>query len=440
MKRVAFLHIGLPKTGSTSLQSFLTRNRARLRRQGAYYPRCLGRTAHVRLGAYAVAYRPREEGPAAARPLHERLGIRSQDDWQAFCAETEDKLDQELQSLDGKIDRVLFSNVQVYGAESGQPGLERIKALLRRHFDQLRVIVYLRRQDERLASAYSTALERGVHTSIDQWANHERDWSMDYVRVLADLAAVFGKEALIPRLYRQDLWPDGDLIMDFAQVVGLNVEADFVRPSRENASLDMISQEMLRRLNLLLPPAGSNLENWGRSAFIARLNKQSEGKGRALSDQLRHRLLERYAASNEEVRQAWFPKQSSLFAADEGPSELPEEGWIYVHADQVLERLAKLLPEVSLDRMELQAQGLRYQGQDEKALDLFMRVLELDPGRGSARLQVVALLLDGKRLDAALAELQRLRDQSDNLGEQGRRDLKKLETRLKELRAKAPRS
>lgn len=435
MQRVAFLHVGLPKTGSSSLQSFLTRNRARLRRQGLYYPSALGRPAHWRLGAYALAWKPREE--AAARPLHERLGLKSHEDWQGFCAQTEEKLAQELGALDDKVESVLFSNVQVYSLESGQPGLARVNALLRQHFDQVRVVVYLRRQDERLASAYSTALDRGVHTPIDIWAGYERDWAMDYSRVLADLAEVFGEEALIPRLYRRDLWPEGDLFKDLGRVVGLEIGSDFVRPPDQNVSLDVVSQEILRRLNLLLPLSGSNAENWARSSFVASLAARSQGKGRPLSGQVRETLRARYEASNEAVRQAWFPAQSSLFPEGERSSAEAEEEWTYLHADQVLDRLADLLSRVSLDRMELQAEALRHQGADTKALRAFERVLELDPGRVGTRLQVVELLLDAERLDAAASQLRALRDQIEMLDDQALRDVRALETRLKSLRAQA---
>ncbi len=437
MQRVAFLHIGLPKTGSTSLQSFLTRNRARLRRQGLYYPSSLGRSAHWRLGAYALPWKPRDSEASAARPLHERLGLRSREDWQTFCTAVEEKLDHELQSLDSNVDRVIFSNVQVYSLESGQPGLERVRDLLQRFFEEVRVVVYLRRQDERLASAYSTALERGVHAPIDNWAAHERDWSMDYGRVLADLAAAFGDEALMPRLYRRDLWPEGDLFRDFAAVVGLDIGPNFVRSRDQNVSLDVTSQEVLRRLNLLLPLAGSNAENWGRSTFVTCLSEQSEGKGRGLAPRLRDSLLKRYAVSNEAVRQAWFPELDSLFPLDVGTSEQTEEGWTHLHADQVMERLASLLPRISLDRMDMTAQGLRHQGLDEQALDGFQRVLQQDPTRAQTRLQMVQLLLDMGQLEAAAGELPILRDQVDALGDQGLRDVKALETRLKSLKAEA---
>lgn len=38
-KKKLFLHIGMPKTGSTALQQFLTDNRSQLKQQGFYYPK-----------------------------------------------------------------------------------------------------------------------------------------------------------------------------------------------------------------------------------------------------------------------------------------------------------------------------------------------------------------------------------------------------------------
>jgi hypothetical protein len=40
------LHIGLKKTGTTSIQRCLTKNRRQTARRGVLYPRCLGHVNH----------------------------------------------------------------------------------------------------------------------------------------------------------------------------------------------------------------------------------------------------------------------------------------------------------------------------------------------------------------------------------------------------------
>jgi hypothetical protein len=50
-----YLHIGTEKTGTTSIQAFLDRNRSRLRSQGVLYPELPGSNNQIALSAAALA-------------------------------------------------------------------------------------------------------------------------------------------------------------------------------------------------------------------------------------------------------------------------------------------------------------------------------------------------------------------------------------------------
>ncbi|HEX5860251.1 MAG TPA: hypothetical protein VFY58_00315, partial [Nocardioides sp.] len=49
-RRAVVLHIGMGKTGTTSIQGWLHRNRERLAERGILYPASPGERRHVRLG------------------------------------------------------------------------------------------------------------------------------------------------------------------------------------------------------------------------------------------------------------------------------------------------------------------------------------------------------------------------------------------------------
>src|ERR1043165_5358722 len=50
----AFLHIGVEKTGTTTIQAFMAKNRQALTKKGVLYPRAPGNENHVGLTIYAA--------------------------------------------------------------------------------------------------------------------------------------------------------------------------------------------------------------------------------------------------------------------------------------------------------------------------------------------------------------------------------------------------
>ncbi len=86
-----FLHIGMQKTGTTSIQSFFATNRTLLRKNGFNCPKFTGRVNHTKLAAYAHS-----EG---FRKVDQRAGVNS--------PETRERFRERLQRTDGHI---LFSS------------------------------------------------------------------------------------------------------------------------------------------------------------------------------------------------------------------------------------------------------------------------------------------------------------------------------------------
>lgn len=68
-----YLHIGLEKTGTTSVQAFLHMNRAPLAQAGIWMPGCLGHLNHKLLAAYGFEVGSRDIAVTSVEQFTSRI-------------------------------------------------------------------------------------------------------------------------------------------------------------------------------------------------------------------------------------------------------------------------------------------------------------------------------------------------------------------------------
>src|SRR5438270_311818 len=102
MKRVCFLHIGTEKTGTTSIQNFLSKNRSHLKKQEIIYPRIPGNQSHRDLTVYALGDERQSGG------IRRHSGVSSSDQVPGFRERLRSKLDTEFES--SRASTIIFSN------------------------------------------------------------------------------------------------------------------------------------------------------------------------------------------------------------------------------------------------------------------------------------------------------------------------------------------
>ena len=181
MARTLILHIGLPKTGSTSLQHRLVQARKSLRTQGFYYPATENDYKHTLMALSFASFedvfryrtnhvwRGREPAAVIAAYRH------------AFAAE--------MQALPVEVDRVIMSAEQFVQYVRKPPEIRALHTEMSRFFDKFRIVLYLRRQDAHFASMYAQGLRTGRVVPPDMTALN--DWLHDYD--YADMVTPLGR-------------------------------------------------------------------------------------------------------------------------------------------------------------------------------------------------------------------------------------------------------
>lgn len=309
MKRNIILHLGAEKTGSTSLQHFLEANDARLMEQGFAYCRSLGRPNNRKLCLLAM-------DADRETQLHKVFGLRSQPEREAFAREQEGFFNEEVTALPSHVHTLILSNEHcrsnlIYPTEA-----RRIMRLLRPHCENLRLVVYLRRQVDMAVSHYSSYLKTGNHrpTVLPEVSRETRYFN--YRKILELWLEVIDKEQVALRIPDDRERQGWDVIADFLEVCGLPDPSRFQPVSPRNRSLDPLGQELLRHINMDFPMFSAGRLNDARRALISYLQENHSGAGRRPNRASAREFQAVYDADNEWIRSVWFPERTRLFSDD----------------------------------------------------------------------------------------------------------------------------
>jgi hypothetical protein len=304
MARHAILLIGTEKTGTTTLQQFLARNRPALRARGFLYPAFCGEVNHTGLAAYAMDGARLDDiripfgftGPGDLPALRARLGAAAR---------------AELSGWDGT---VLFCSEHCHSRLTTPAEVAVLRDLLRPLFDRITIAVYLRRQDLVAISLYATQVKSGAtHGAIlpdttpsDPYYNYDLS-----LRLWED---AFGADAVRPRLYDRSELVGGSVVDDFCATWGLGDVADYAPVPDYNASLDATGVEFLRHANPALAALPAAEAGRARGMFVAHLEQIRPGRGPQPARDAAWAFYAQFRPSNDLVRRRHFPDRATLFA------------------------------------------------------------------------------------------------------------------------------
>ncbi len=310
-----FLHIGTEKTATTTLQAFFHHRRAELADQGVLYTRAAGETNNWRLALAAYDDDRNDDRSGEA-------GVEGPASRERFRRQLTDELGAETEAARAAgLGSVLFSSEHLHSRLRRPEELERLARVLSAlGVTETTVIVYLREQASLAASLHSTLVKHGARSlhpppPSDVYFRHV----CDHRATVERFESVFGSGNVVPRLFESAALVNGSIIEDLLHVVGVEVDAAVVERGDGdgdlNRSLSASELEVLSRVNEQLPYAIDGALNPARVGLVRRLEGWSVGPGYRLPAGRAARYREAFAASNDWVRQRFFPERENLFAA-----------------------------------------------------------------------------------------------------------------------------
>lgn len=292
-----YLHIGVEKTGTSSIQQFLRINRDALKESGLLFPRAPGAENHMALAAAAQNERKRDD-------LRLIYGLDSVAKIHDFRKQLAEKLLAE--SEEAGCHTVVLSGEHCSSRLTTPAEVELLWRMLQSLTHDIRVIVYLRRQDEFLCSTYSTDVKSGFTGPMKLPSAELRDQRYNYYPLLQRWNSVAGRANLICRIYDRGALKDGDVVADFLQLVGLDYKEAFRRPERVNESLDIDALEFLRLFNQSVPRFKKDRPNLLRGNVVKLLQAASNGPAAALPDEELAEFMRHFRESNTRVALEYF--------------------------------------------------------------------------------------------------------------------------------------
>ncbi|MGO8689845.1 MAG: hypothetical protein ACLQLG_09435 [Thermoguttaceae bacterium] len=308
------LHVGTGRTGTTTIQSFLRRNREHFRRDGflavtpdglALYPHEDGfwEEEHLKCGLQELNRRSEEQGTPGVVWSHESLS----------------------------------AYIFVKNANCVQLLRDWLPAA------NYRIVIYLRRQDHYLRSAYLQWGVKDKHIKgrpyggrvlgFDDWLvrmvgdNFQdlRGGDVDYHALVKPWGEVFGNENVVVRVFEKEQFHQHDLLRDFCRAARLpQAGYDFELP-RENVSYSMELHDMLGMYNSVFAephvarPMYAFLEALGKDPFFARQFFSPF----AIPATRRIEILQRCEESNRKVAREFLGRADGVLFREPWPS--PDE-------------------------------------------------------------------------------------------------------------------
>lgn len=244
--KTLYLHIGTSKTGTTTIQTYCGINREQLKSKGVLFPIMpyhYDRITENRNGhfLYATIY---ENG--VRNKEKEKQVLKQELDYIVDCFKD--------------YDNVLLSEESIWWATATRrKGLWKyLQEHSQQNHYQVKIIVYLRRQDQFMMSRYNQIIKTDTGGGTQRFYEYFKDMNgkykcvMNYRQRLDYMAKFFPKENIVVKRFDRSYFYNGDLNADFLHILGVEIDDTFAElPKDENLGISVQSGELKRVLNRL---------------------------------------------------------------------------------------------------------------------------------------------------------------------------------------------
>lgn len=305
--KTVYLHIGTPKTATSSIQNLCLVNREELHKYGFSYEKSpfdypgvnSRRNAHFLVGPRKI----------------ERLIPGKEEEYRKQLRTGFSMVHEQFEKYDHVIltDENLWWSVN-YGSWNG---LKLLTEDASRNGYNVKVLVYLRRQDDYLISRWNQLIkERRISESLPLHLRKVLSGEpllVNYDESLDRIAKIVGKENIIVRRFERSSWVNGSVYDDFKDAIGLGDAFLKIPEQNENMSLKNNFVEFQRMVNRM--DGLSQKEKDDISICLRRAsNRAKESHPTSmLSAQERMELLAKFDEGNERVADEYIGDGKPLF-------------------------------------------------------------------------------------------------------------------------------
>lgn len=311
--KTLYLHIGTPKTATSSIQKFLQTNRKTLQNYSFCFPKMPYQFPYASSG---------RNGHFMVESMYFEDGTRDQAREEELLREGLDKVAEYMQEYDNVI--LSEENLWQVTGYSHKELFPYLKEEAKRQGYGIKIIVYLRRQDQFLVSNWNQRVKQGGRIlftrSLGSYKrNIQKNYHLvlNYAAKLDRLAKMFGKDNIIVRRFEPESWVNHSILHDFMDCLGLELTEEFILPSRDvNPGLSCNNAEIKRMINR--EDSFSREEVTYLATFLKNLSAESSERYPCsmLSQEETQKLLNRYAKGNTRIAEEYIGDGNPLFSGE----------------------------------------------------------------------------------------------------------------------------
>ncbi len=208
--KTIFIHIGLEKTGTTSIQNFLYNNSKKLQLESLFYSTSLG----VNQTSLSIYSGQDKHINSLAPKEQEKIIIRKE-------------LPRKIKNIIKEFEKsgcknLVFSNEHLSSRLKNTNDINKLKGLFDQYDYPVKIIMYVRNQVDLLESIYFEGIKAGAKDSLSDWAKKFGYFELDFIKMIEKWESVFGEESIIVKLFDRRVLKNKDAIDDFLSILSIN--------------------------------------------------------------------------------------------------------------------------------------------------------------------------------------------------------------------------
>lgn len=353
--KTLYLHIGTPKTGTSTIQYFCRKNDDFLLQHGLCYPD---------LGFRFPGIGQNRNAHFLSHKIYDAQKNRL---FQEEAREREAGF-KKLEKLFDKQDRVVISDEHLWNEkEIDEMRLQDIRNRMAKSGAAVKAIVYLRRQEQVIQSYWAQQVKEGMQLTFSQYIQQEkyRYFQLDYQKRIQVFSAALGRENIIVRCYEKEQYQGAEktILSDFLHIFDIALSEECKDSDvLQNTSLRGIYLEAKRLLNR--NPAFRTKQNFSVKRLLA---IQESCKGNSLdravnyfSKEEREQCALQYASGNESIAKEFLERENGvLFYENPEMNEAGNNFTLQDMADICGEVIAMQEQEIKELKKQLEGKTLR---------------------------------------------------------------------------------
>ncbi|MGI6033849.1 MAG: hypothetical protein ACOX69_10565 [Coriobacteriales bacterium] len=342
------LHIGTHKTGTTALQSTFAHNAKTLAAHGIGYP--IAKVSYPKIPRKRNAYYLGRGAKAILSPASKED---FDDSYYKSCQKSV------LAACNAR-ETILLSDERLWFEGAIRENFwKTVKELLEPYgFSSIRIVLYLRRQDQFATSLWKQFVKGTLRESrpLEQYTKGKRTSSvLNYELGITRLEKAFGAENITIRIFDRAQFPGGDIVHDFCDCVGFDFFEELERVNiQENPSLTNRVAYLKNLVN-----RGTYVQEadniFHRPSLVASALEEERDERPYLSYEQATSLLERYEEGNARIARDYFGREDGKLFSDPSPDKGHFEGDLSQTEIDALMMLSEGLCLERMQRLELQA-------------------------------------------------------------------------------------